>query len=87
MRLWVSPGTFADLKALTGGDISQVGLSAMIAEHASEPAEPVDGNSRSELAQPVEITTEAYALLTNTFPSGNDEQRIQALMRAIKSRP
>lgn len=82
--IWISATTARQLSSLIGG-LDLTTLSAAIvnaADHMSK-AEAIE-HAADELAQPIEITREAYSLLVSAWEGVSDEHRAQLLLQTLR---
>jgi len=84
IRIWVTANTIRELNALLGKlDVDT--LSRAIIETASETAAIEAQNDKArELAQPLEITKEAYKVLITRWVGVSDEHRAQLLLQTLR---
>jgi hypothetical protein len=86
VRCWLTRTTFQDLEQLLGRVSSQT-ISRAIQKHLSElPAAEAGPFVTEEPAEAVEISADAYALLTSRLPGVNDDHCFQLLVRLLRKK-
>jgi hypothetical protein len=83
--MWLSATTNRQLSSLLG-KLDLLTLSAAIVEASDQKTSCAASEQASEeLAQPIEITSEAYSLLVSVWGGASDEHRAQLLLRTLLS--
>ena len=84
VRCWLTRTTWQDLEQVLGKVDSQT-ISKAIQQHLVKlPAAEAGPVVADEAAEPLEISTEAYALLTSRLPGMNDDHCFQLLIRLLR---
>ena len=86
IRVWVTEGTARELKSLIG-ELTADNLTVVIENAASEPSDDTAMSEEArEQATPIEVTAEAYGLLTATFPKAvSDEHMLRMLLTRLQA--
>lgn len=82
--MWVSATTARQLSALLGRlDLTTVSAAIIDAANHISQGEAIE-HAADELAQPIEITREAYSLLVSVWEGVSDEHRAQLLLQTLR---
>lgn len=83
--MWVSATTARQLSSILGKlDLTTISTAIVEAADHKTPSEASELTSE-ELAQPIEITSEAYSLLVSVWGGVSDEHRAQLLLQTLRS--
>jgi hypothetical protein len=84
VRCWLTKTTFQDLEQVLGQVNSQT-VSRAIQEHLAElPAAQAGPVLAEEPAEAIDISADAYAMLTSRLPGVNDDHCFQVLIRVLR---
>ncbi|MCW5921491.1 MAG: hypothetical protein KIS77_04050 [Saprospiraceae bacterium] len=84
IQIWVAAST-AKLLKQTIGSLDKIAVSEAIVKLASQLTEQsILPSSKNELAIPVQLTADAYEILTKTWEGVSDEHRAQLLLKSLE---
>lgn len=87
VRCWLTKATFQDLREILGQVNSQTVCQAIRQHLGNLPAAEIGPVVADEPAETLEITADAYALLTSRLPGVNDDHCFQMLIHLLRNEP
>lgn len=86
IRCWLTRTTFQDLEQVLG-QVNSLTVSQAIQQHLADlPAAEAGPVITEETAEELEISAEAYALITSRLPGVNDDHCFQMFIRVLRKK-